>query len=291
MSVIAFLSMDTSALEDFFVYDEMLIPHFNAHGYEVETVAWRDESVDWNRFSHVIVRSPWDYQQDPDGFIACLERIEASQATLHNPLSLMKWNIEKTYLQSLESQGVPVVPTSWADSFSADWFVKQFEVFNTDELVIKPALSANADDTFRIHRGDVANYTAQLSELFHNRKLMVQPFLQSVTGEGEYSLFYFGGQYSHTLLKQPKAGDFRVQEEHGGRLSAFTPDAGMLSVCEAALNAMPDSYLYARVDLIRTDTGWAIMELELIEPSLYFNIDESSAARFVDVFVSRHGKG
>ena len=111
MSVIAFLSMDTSALEDFFVYDEMLIPHFNAHGYEVETVAWRDESVDWNRFSHVIVRSPWDYQQDPDGFIACLERIEASQATLHNPLSLMKWNIEKTYLQALESQGVPVVPT------------------------------------------------------------------------------------------------------------------------------------------------------------------------------------
>lgn len=291
MSRICFLSMDVEDAEAFFVYDDMLIPDFNASGYEVETVSWRSTTVNWNDFDHVIVRSPWDYQQAPEAFIACLEAIDASSATLHNPLSLMKWNIEKTYLRELAENDVPIVPTVWADTYSATWFEAQFAALGCDEVVIKPALSANSDDTFRVPQSQAGEFHGKLSALFKDRLLMVQPFLNSVITEGEYSLFYFGGEYSHTLLKQPKAGDFRVQEEHGGRLSAYTPTADMLTVCEAALDAMPTDYLYARVDLIRVDGHWAIMELELIEPSLYFNIDPTSPKRFVDVFVTRFGKG
>lgn len=291
MSRICFLSMDVDDAEAFFVYDDMLIPDFNAAGYEVETVSWRSNTVNWSDYDHVIVRSPWDYQQAPEAFIACLEAIETSSATLHNPLSLMKWNIEKTYLKELAEKGVPIVPTVWADTYSPAWFDAQFKALGSDELVIKPALSANSDDTFRIHQSQSDGFHKQLSALFENRLLMVQPFLASVVEEGEYSLFYFGGAYSHTLLKQPAAGDFRVQEEHGGQLSAFSPTPDMLTACEAALGAMPTDYLYARVDLIRVGGEWAIMELELIEPSLYFNIDPASPKRFVDMFVSRYGKG
>lgn len=291
MSRICFLSMDVDDAEAFFVYDDMLIPDFNAAGYEVETVSWRSTTVNWSDYDHVIVRSPWDYQQAPEAFVSCLEAIEDSSAVLHNPLSLMKWNIEKTYLKELAEKGVPIVPTMWADTYSSVWFEAQFAALGCDELVIKPALSANSDDTFRIHQSQTGDYHEHLRGLFNNRLFMVQPFLTSVVEEGEYSLFYFGGAYSHTLLKQPANGDFRVQEEHGGQLSAFSPTPDMLTVCEAALSAMPADYLYARVDLIRVGDDWAIMELELIEPSLYFNIDPASPKRFVDVFVARYGQG
>ena len=291
MSRIVFLSMDVADAEHFFVYDDLLIPHFNEQGYVVDTISWRAEDVDWNDYDHVIVRSPWDYQQAPEAFIACLQRIEASSAQLHNPLALMLWNIEKTYLKDLAHAGVPIVPTQWCEDFNPAWLVAQFEQLQTNELVIKPALSANADDTFRVTKQSLPEQSETFAALFRQRLCMVQPFLHAVVEEGEYSLFYFAGEYSHGLLKQPKAGDFRVQEEHGGRLSAYTPDAAMLAVCEQALAAMPTKYLYARVDLIRVQDSWAIMELELIEPSLYFNIDDTSPARFVAQFVARHGRG
>lgn len=289
MKPIAFLSMDADSAEAFYVYDDLLIPHFNEHGYEVETISWRNEGVNWDDYSHVIVRSTWDYQQSPEAFKQCLYNIEASSARLHNPLSLMLWNIEKTYLTTLQERGVPVVPTRWERCFDAAWFAQQFNYFDTDELVVKPALSANSDDTFRVTREQVAAMEDTLGSIFSDRLFMVQPFLQAIVEEGEYSLFFFGGTFSHGLLKQPKSGDFRVQEEHGGRLSAFTPDSAMLSVAEQALTAMPAPALYARVDLINAAGSWAIMELELIEPSLYFNIDPASPRRFVDAFMTALG--
>lgn len=289
MKPIAFLSMDTDTAEAFFVYDDLLIPHFNKHGYEVKTISWRKEGVNWNDFSHVIVRSTWDYQQSPEAFKQCLHNIDKSSAQLHNPLTLMLWNIEKTYLNTLQEKGVPVVPTQWEQDFDEAWFAQQFDFFDTEELVIKPALSANSDDTFRLTRTQAAEMAGNLKAIFTNRLFMVQPFLRAVVEEGEYSLFFFAGIFSHGLLKQPKSGDFRVQEEHGGRLSGFTPDSTILSVAEQALAAMPAPALYARVDLIKVAGTWAIMELELIEPSLYFNIDPASPARFVDAFISSFG--
>ena len=119
---------------------------------------------------------------------------------------------------------------------------------------------------------------------------MIQPFVKEVLDEGEYSLFYFNGEYSHAILKTPADGDFRVQEEHGGSLQPVIPDASMLRACKQALQAMPTDSLYARVDLIRYQHQWAIIELELIEPSLYFNLDEASQPRFVDAFITRYAE-
>jgi glutathione synthase/RimK-type ligase-like ATP-grasp enzyme len=286
MPHIAFLSTDN--LDDFFVYDELLIPHFEANGWKVSTVSWRNKSVDWSKFDYVIVRSTWDYQQHAQAFLACLETIEQSSAVLLNPLSLIKWNIEKHYLRDLEASGVPIVKTLWFSLFDKRDLYDAFDTLGCDTIVVKPVLSANADDTFKLSRDDIQVQSEHLSRLFSSREFMVQPFLDSIVREGEYSLFYLGGHYSHAIKKVPQQGDFRVQEEHGGSLYAVDADAIQQEMAQRALDAMPTPALYARVDLVRQQDQWGIMELELIEPSLYFNLDDASPVKFVEAMLALH---
>ena len=287
MKHIAFLSM--SDLGDFFVYDDLLIPHFAKAGWKVTSVPWREET-NYDAFDAVIVRSPWDYQQSPAAFLACLRRIAASRAYLDNPLSLMEWNLQKTYLKDMSAKGVTTLPTRWDTGYNLAAVNACFSEFDTDTVIVKPTLSANADDTFRLNRDDASSRESELGQLYAGRDIMIQPFVKEVLDEGEYSLFYFNGEYSHAILKTPADGDFRVQEEHGGSLQPVIPDASMLRACKQALQAMPTDSLYARVDLIRYQHQWAIMELELIEPSLYFNLDEASQPRFVDAFITRYAE-
>lgn len=286
MPSVAFLSTDN--LEDFFVYDELLVPYFNQKGWKVETVSWHTNSENWGRFDYVIVRSTWDYQQHAEAFLACLKQIDASSTTLLNPLRLMQWNIEKYYLKDLQQKGVPIVKTIWETTFDNAVIDKAFDEFSSDAIVIKPVLSANADDTFKLERETWKESAGVLSNTFKQRDFMIQPFLSSIVEEGEYSLFYFGGAFSHAIKKVPQEGDFRVQEEHGGRLHPVNVDDVQLAVAEKALSAMPCNALYARVDLVRQNNNWAIMELELIEPSLYFNLDEDSPVRFVEALLAFH---
>jgi len=114
--------------------------------------------------------------------------------------------------------------------------------------------------------------------------ILLQPFIESIVTEGEFSLFFFGSEYSHAILKTPKKSDFKVQEEHGGVLTTIEAESSLLVCARQVLAAVNPKPLYSRVDFIRTPSGFALMELELIEPSLYFNMDPSSPARFASVF-------
>ncbi|MCW8109881.1 hypothetical protein OPS25_15345 [Alteromonas ponticola] len=285
MKKLAFLSTDN--LDDFFVYDELLVAPFAKAGWQVDTISWHRRNINWNEYTAVIVRSTWDYQQHPEEFLSTLSEIDQSCARLENPLRLQQWNMHKTYLKDLQAQGLTIVPTLWLTKFNEHQVAAQFNEYDTDCLVLKPVLSANADDTFKLTVEELIAKSNELAEVFADRKIMVQPYVKTIVEEGEYSLFYFNGSYSHAILKRPASGDFRVQEEHGGQLLPYQPDDYMCQVAEQALNAMPDSSLYARVDLIRYQDKWAVMELELIEPSLYFTLDTQSPQRFVEAFLQR----
>ncbi|MBT0586829.1 ATP-grasp domain-containing protein [Alteromonas oceanisediminis] len=289
MKNVAILSMDS--LDDFFSYDTLLDAPLRAANWRTAIESWRDPMVNWNAYDVVLVRSPWDYQQDVDAFVQCLARIDSSSATLENPLALMKWNIDKRYLRDLNAQGVPIVPTRWEEKLEKGMLHAAMSAFASDELIVKPVVSANADFTYRLSNADISSEEPQLMAVFAQRALMLQPFLPSILSPGEYSLFYFDHDYSHAILKTPKHNDFRVQEEHGGSLSSVTPTPAMLEVAEKTLAALPARALYARIDLIETAQGLAVMEVELIEPSLYFNMDDHSAQRFADAFVSKFGHG
>ncbi|GAA6184533.1 hypothetical protein [Aliiglaciecola sp. NS0011-25] len=289
MRKVAILSTDD--LEDFFVYDHLAYEPLAEMGWEAVEISWHADGTNWDDYEVVIIRSTWDYQNNADAFLARLQQIDSSTAKLENSLALVQWNIRKDYLKSLEAKGVGIVPTIWCDTFDLEFMKGAFEQFNCREIVVKPLVSANADYTYRLSLESVVAEEAGLTEVFSNRPFMIQPFLKSVINEGEYSLFYFNGQYSHCIVKVPKQNDFRVQEEHGGQLRSVEADEHILAGAQKVLTALPEMPLYARIDLVKYKDTYVTMEVELIEPSLYFNMDVDSAQRFADGFVDKYGRG
>lgn len=288
MKQCAILSMD--CLDDFEVYDQLIEAPLAEFGWQTHWISWRAKDVDWDRFDVVLIRTPWDYQDDADKFMSVLEQIEQSTARLVNSLDVVRWNIHKGYLKSLADKGVPIVPSAFRVDFDSTQVTAAFEQWQCEEVVVKPCISANADDTFRLTPVKLEQQLSELSSCFKSRDHLIQPFLKHVIEEGEYSLFYFFGQYSHAILKTPKQGDFRVQEEHGGSLKLIEPEVALSQVGEATMAAITDcvqsdeQLAYARLDFVRFNEGFVLMEAELIEPSLYFNMDEDSPVLFAELF-------
>lgn len=278
----AYLSMDD--LSDFEAYDHLTYAPMAELGWQVTEVAWADTSVDWNDYEVVVIRSPWDYQDHAQQFLKVLQQIDASSAVLLNSLQTVEWNISKSYLKTFASKGVPIVPTLWFTSFNLTAMQQAYSDWDTPELIIKPQISANADDTFRLPPANLAARADQLASLFSKRDHLVQPFLAAIVEEGEYSLFYFAGEYSHAIVKKPAQDDFRVQEEHGGQLLEIEPEPELRMAGDKVMEALPEPLLYARVDVVRHQGEFVLMELEAIEPSLYFNMNAAAARKFAQAF-------
>ncbi len=286
MKRVCFLSTDN--LDGYTFDDDLAVEPLRRLNWQVETISWRNGSVDWNDFTAVVIRTTWDYQHHVNEFLNVLKTINASSARLENPLDVIRWNLSKTYLRDLEERGCRIVPTVWDQTYSQSDFDRWLELLNTDELIIKPLISATAQHTYRLKQ-----YDPSLTETFRSREFMLQPFMPSIVTEGEYSLFYFGGEFSHAINKAPKASDFRVQEEHGGLITAVKrPDAKLLKAGQQALRFIDQELLYARADLVRDgDNEFALMELELIEPALYFRMDARSPQFFAEQFDKRIRQG
>lgn len=282
MRKVAFLSMDS--LEGYSCYDDLLIDPLKNLNWQADTVSWKSKNTNWKDYDCVIVRSTWDYQDSPKEFIEVLKNIN-TQTKLENNIEILKWNMDKKYLRDLEEKGVKIVSSIWREKFYDTELEHYFDLLNTDEIIIKPTVSASAFNTFRINRSNLDTHISILDTIFNNTPFIVQPFINNIIKEGEYSLFYFGGEYSHAILKTPKQNDFRVQEEHGGILKLVQPEDEMKTAAEKILKEIKTNLLYARIDFVRTDENdFALMELELIEPSLYFNMDPNSPQRFSKIF-------
>lgn len=277
---IALLSIED--LTGYVADDDLVVAPLRELGYEAEFVPWTQTAVAWREYVGVIIRTTWDYQNNLTAFLDVLQQIE-EQTRLANPLEVARWNYDKRiYLRALEEQGARIVPTIWGNGKIEDRQIEQwFRQLQTDEIVIKPTVGANAQDALRLKYGEQP--TARVSKLFDNRSCMVQPFMRQIIDEGEFSLFYFNGEYSHAILKTPKPGDFRVQEEHGGIIEAIEPPANLISAGRKVIDCLSSTLLYARVDLVRTEENeFAVMELELIEPSLYLRKAEHAPRSFAE---------
>ncbi len=278
MKQCAFLTLQETG--DFVIDDVHAIEPLRDLGWNVSVLPWQQTARDWSEFAAVIIRSTWDYFTDVDAFMGVLQRID-EQSTLANPLELVRWNLAKTYLRDLEQQGIGIVPTLWTDELQPDSLPACFDQLDVDELVIKPVIGANGEDTFRLQRHEAAAQAAPLVPLFRQRPLMVQRFMPSILDEGEYSLFFFSGRFSHAILKVPAGDEFRSQEERGAAISPVQPEARLLQRATEALACVQPTPLYARIDLVRDAAGdFVLMELELIEPSLYLRTDPAAPAHF-----------
>ena len=281
MNAIAFLTMDS--LARFVSYDSLVADCLAARGVKVQNVSWRDPTVRWNDFELVVIRSPWDYQHAVEEFLEVLQVINSSEAVLWNSLDVVHWNIRKTYLQQLHDQGITIVPTQFVNGPNCSQIRSLFDVFQTDQIVIKPVVGAGAENTFWLRSDSSDAELQRIALLYASQTALLQPFIPGVIEHGETSLIFIDGQYSHSVLKTPKPGDFRVQEEHGSQLQAISVDPELIKFSENALKVAPHRTLYGRVDLVELPNGDpAVMELELIEPSLYLSYDADAAVRFAD---------
>jgi glutathione synthase/RimK-type ligase-like ATP-grasp enzyme len=243
-------------------------------GFSVEARPWNDAG-DLKGFDLVMPLVAWGYHQDPPRWLALLDRLEADGVPTLNPVPLLRWNSDKRYLAELGAQGVATIPTRLAEALD-EAALDDARVSFGDELVIKPPVSAAADGTHRIRP------SASVPAEARGRTMMIQPFLRAVADEGEYSVMLFGGEFSHAIVKRPKAGDYRVQPHLGGTEVPCAPPEGAIELASAALAAAPAKAAYARVDMVRDNEGkLAIIELELIEPSLWLQHAPDGGASFV----------
>lgn len=234
----------------------------------------------FDRLDVELVAHPWILgpPQDVDGVLAnlawgyhfrlsdweALLRSWGDAPTLINSPDVLLWNTRKTYLLELARAGVRIIPTLTPPRMDAEAVSEAFASFETPEIVVKPLVSAGSNETFRLRRDD------PLPPSLEGR--MVQPFLPTVLGEGELSLFFFAGVFSHGVAKVATNGDFRVQPQFGGRFSTYHPDREALDLAMNVLAEAPRDLVYARIDMLRDLSGrLALIELEAIEPDLYFD--------------------
>ena len=289
---LAFLTMDDT--KGWFIDAELAFDPLRARGWIPQWVPWRRPDVDWNEFSAVYLASTWDYPDDPDGFLAVLEAVDASNAVLVNDIALVRWNLRKTYLRDLAKRGVDIVPGAWHDRFDDTAKASLLAFADGSEVIVKPVIGANACDTFLLRTPVPPAELARLNATFASRPFVIQPFVGSVQTKGETSLFYFAGRYSHAVRKLPKHGDFRVQEEHGGHVVAVEPSPALRRAGDFTLGTVDPLPVYARIDFVQDEAGrFLLMELELIEPSLYLSTHVAAPERLagaLDDYLRRHLK-
>ena len=265
---------------------QRLLPALSERGIEAVPAVWTDPAVDWSSFDAVVVRSPWDYFMRAAEWADWLSRVDATGLPMFNPNKVIRWNSHKSYLQQLASAGVPVVDTVMT---TGDGRVSLGDVLagaGWDDAIVKPAIDGGAMRLFRVR--DVEDPQERFDALVADGDVLVQPFLPSVPDEGELSLIYFGGELSHTVRKKAKAGDIRVQPVWGGSYELEGPTSEALHVADRVFDAIDADLLYARVDLVRgLDDKLQLIELEVIEPLLFLELDDAAPARFANALKER----
>jgi glutathione synthase/RimK-type ligase-like ATP-grasp enzyme len=286
MKKCAFLTLEERG--DFVIDDEHAIAPLAMLGWEVSTLSWRQQQTPWSAFDLVVIRSTWDYWTDVAGFLDVLRSIETA-SLLENSLELVRWNLSKTYMKDLEQAGVGIVPTLWPGRPTAEMLQACFQELDLEELVIKPVIGANGEDAFRLSREDSRASLEGVAAFFRDKDAMIQPFMARVLTEGEFSLFYFNGEFSHAILKVPAPDEFRSQEERGAEVIPVTPEPLLLERGAQAVATISTAPLYARVDFVRDEfDDFRVMEMELIEPSMYLRTDPSAPDRFAEAIDRRY---
>ena len=283
--------------------DRLLHRALSARGVRAEPVRW-DTDTDWARFDAVVVRSTWDYFVRMNEFTRWLDALEESRVEVWNPIRVIRWNADKRYLGEMQQAGISTIPTVHIGAGGAGpdaaTLAKALEGNGWKDAVVKPAVSGGALDTWRTSAATADADEARFRDLCARAPggVLVQPFMEEITRDGEWSLIFIDGTYSHAAIKRARAGDFRVQREHGGTYEAARPSAALIESASRALAAGAaragvalGDLAYARVDgIVRVIDGTDhlfLMELELIEPNLFFLQHPEAADRMADALIER----
>ena len=252
-----------------------IVPAFAALGMAAELVRWREIGARANEFDAVLPLLVWDYfEGNEEAFLAQLAKADAKTQVFNN-FKCVQWNVRKSYLDELEKSGAPVIQTVVLERVTEAGIARAFDTLGADKIVIKPQVGGGAWKQVLYTKGE----PFPAKDTLPPAEAMVQAFLPSVVEEGEYSFLYFGGQFSHGLIKRAKKGDYRIQSIYGGTEESYTPTQAERDAARAVLDALDFTPLYARVDLLRgLDGKLKLIELEMVEPYLYMAHAEGEGA-------------
>jgi glutathione synthase/RimK-type ligase-like ATP-grasp enzyme len=278
----SFITWDIPNLDELFEEDNLLIRGFEAQGFQASPAVWSDPNIDWNQFDVALIRSTWDYLDASELFLNVLSKIESSSCRLFNPLSAVRWNMDKHYLLDLEKRGAPIIPTYLASHVKLGTLHKLFVENQWQTVILKPTVGLGGSNTYRVPLDKLENTLTKLRVNQPLSEYLIQPFIENIITEGEWSFIYFNRQLSHVLLKKPAPNDYRVQGIYGGTIQSSEPQPHDLLQAEAVLDRLPLDILYARLDFVRVGGQMSVMEVELIEPIFSFNLVPESIVRLVN---------
>jgi glutathione synthase/RimK-type ligase-like ATP-grasp enzyme len=246
--------------------DGDIVRYLTEKGIVLDRVVWDDPQVDWSQYKAVILKSPWDYHEKHAAFLQWIENLPVP---VWNSAATVKWNSDKHYLKEVADAGLSVIKTKYISS-SEELSKQLFVALDSERLVVKPCISAGAKNTVILTPENLEALTPQVGSWLEEEAYMVQPYVEQIQ-EGEWSLLFFGGRYSHSLLKTPKEADFRVQHYLGGKVNYLQASERLIREAEEYVRTFAADTLYARVDGVLIDGTFHLMELELIEPYLFIN--------------------
>jgi glutathione synthase/RimK-type ligase-like ATP-grasp enzyme len=273
--------------------DELLVRYLAESGVAAHPVLWNDGAADWSAFDAVLIRTTWDYHEQYTRFLGWLAHLDQLGVPMINPNPMLRWNSDKRYLLELLSLGIAIIPTQIAH---AGELRDVLAPMRGRAVVVKPTVSGSAWNTVRGVAG-TEEFERTMAKLPQHLEYLVQPFVPEVAQEGEWSLLFFGGEYSHAVCKRPKDDDYRVQREFGGSVNLTTPPPEALAEARHALSAVAamseqrdfGKISYARIDGVRSGGQFLIMEIELIEPFLFLG-DVPEASRSFAAVIARELK-
>lgn len=270
---------DTTTVES---EDDKLLLFLKEKGLKIEKVIWNDENINWGDYSLAILKSPWDYFDLIEDFYQWLDLLEKKNVKLLNPVSVVRWNSNKQYLKEIEVAGLKIIPSAYVNKQEKVNLEDFFSKFNTNKLIVKPCISGGAKNTFKVTTENVEEINQKLNQLITEEDFIIQPFLPEILESGEWSFIFFNGTYSHSLIKQAKPGDFRVQPAHGGTVHPQKPDKELIATVQQYVDSFAENCLYARVDGTFVNGEFLLMELELIEPFLFLNTEPNIYERYYE---------
>jgi len=249
--------------------DQLLTDALRDLGLSAVRVDWSRPDVDWSRFRRAVFRTTWDYFRRFGEFTAWLDRVEG-ETRLCNVPSIIRWNIDKHYLADLEAKGIAIVPCRFVERGSDATLPALLAETGWAEAIVKPCVSGGAWHTYRVNRENAAEVEPIVRRLLATESLILQPFQDDILRTGEDTLMVLDGRYTHAVRKVAKAGDFRVQDDHGGTVRDVEPTRAQIDLAERSIAACEPAPVYGRVDMVRDNEGrMAVMEVELVEPELW----------------------
>lgn len=244
---------------------------------------WNDTNFNWSSTKSAIFRSTWDYFDQFSNFRNWLELVK-EQCYLINPYEQINWNLDKHYLLDLQKLDLPIVESVFVSKKTQLNLETISKSKNWKDIVIKPTISGAARHTYHLKNDEIKKFQDKWLSLTNNEDFMVQEFQKNILSTGEIAVMIFGGEYSHSVLKKAKKGDFRVQDDFGGSVEIINPSLEIIELAKKTVKSLKTMPLYARVDII-FDNGSnpVISELELIEPELWFRFKEESAYKLAEI--------